>query len=114
MHVNGPASGKSLSDDPAAAAAANPISYVSIAAPPFLLLHGSADNLVSPSQTLILHEALRAAGASSARYVLRDAGHGDLAFLGDPDSGKPWSASEVMNLIVSFLAKNLDPENLEH
>jgi hypothetical protein len=56
----------------------------------------------------VLHEALRAAGVSSTRYVLRDAGHGDLAFLGDPASGKPWSTREVMNLIVSFLAKNLD------
>jgi len=107
-YINGPASGKSLSDAPAAASAANPVGYISAAAPPFLLFHGSADNLVSPSQTLVLHEALRAAGVSSTRYVLQDAGHGDLAFLGDPDSGKPWSTGEVMNLIVGFLAKNLD------
>ncbi len=69
-YVNGPASGKSLSDDPAAVAAANPLNYISGAAPPFLLFHGSADGLVSTSQTLVLHEALRAAGRRSRRHVL--------------------------------------------
>jgi acetyl esterase/lipase len=107
-YVNGPASGKSLSDDPAAVADANPLNYVSASAPPFLLFHGSADGLVSPSQTLVLHEALRAAGANTSRYVLQDAGHGDMTLLSNSISGKPWSTNEVMDLIVSFLAKNLD------
>ena len=106
-YVNGPASGKSLSDDPAAAAAANPVNYVRASAAPFLLFHGSADNLVSPSQTLLLHEALRAAGVQSTRYVLVGAGHGDLAALTNPDSAKPWSTNEVMNLLVSFLRRYL-------
>jgi len=106
-YVNGLASGKSLSDDPAAAAAANPVNYVRASAPPFLLFHGSADNLVSPSQTLLLHEALRAAGVQSTRYVLVGAGHGDLAALTNPDSAKPWSTNEVMNLLVSFLRRYL-------
>ncbi len=38
----------------------------------------------------------------------QDAGHGDMSLLRDSDSGKPWSTNEVMNLLVSFLAKNLD------
>src|SRR5882724_9455006 len=42
--------------------AASPLSYIKAGDPPFLLLHGSADRLVSPSQTLVLHNSLQAAG----------------------------------------------------
>jgi acetyl esterase/lipase len=86
---------------------ANPLTYVTKAAPAFLILHGSQDRLVSPSQTLMLHNALLAAGAPSTRYVLVGADHGDLAFMGDEKSGLPWSAKATMGLIVDFLSKNL-------
>jgi acetyl esterase/lipase len=86
---------------------ANPLTYVSRTAPAFLVLHGSKDRLVSPSQTLMLHNALLAAGAQSTRYVLDGADHGDLAFMGDDNSGLPWSAKETMGVIVEFLTKNL-------
>jgi acetyl esterase/lipase len=88
--------------------AANPISYVSRSDPPFLLMHGSQDRLISPSQTLILHDALLAAGGHSTRYVLAGANHGDLSFMGDLESGKPWSARQTMDVIVDFLKANLD------
>jgi acetyl esterase/lipase len=86
---------------------ANPLTYVGPTAPPFLILHGNKDRLISPSQTLMLHNALLAVGAHSRRYVLDGADHGDLAFMGDEKSGLPWSAKETMGLIVDFLAKNL-------
>jgi acetyl esterase/lipase len=86
---------------------ANPLTYISSADPPFLMLHGSQDKLVSPSQTLILHNALVAAGAHSTRYVLEGAGHGDLAFLGDSKSGLPWSTNQTMGLIVGFLRSSI-------
>ena len=89
---------------------ANPLTYVSASAPPFLIFHGSKDRLVSPSQTLLLHNALLAAGARSTRYVLEGANHGDLAFMGDEKSGLPWSAKETMDIIVRFLKKNLGPD----
>ncbi|WP_340622539.1 prolyl oligopeptidase family serine peptidase [Fusobacterium animalis] len=38
--------------------AANPMTYISKNTPPFLLLHGDKDMLVSPSQTEKLHRAL--------------------------------------------------------
>ena len=86
---------------------ANPLTYVTATAPAFLILHGNKDRLVSPSQTLILHNALLAAGASSTRYVLDGADHGDLAFLGDDKSGLPWSSKETMGIMLEFLRKNL-------
>jgi acetyl esterase/lipase len=90
-------------DTAIAAAAANPLSYIKASAPPFLNFHGSQDRLISPSQTLILHNALIAAGARSRRYVLDGAGHGDLSFLGDTKSGLPWSTKQTMGIIVDFL-----------
>ena len=39
--------------------------------------------MVSPSQTLLLHNALRAKGGRSTRYVLSGTNHGDLAFMGN-------------------------------
>jgi acetyl esterase/lipase len=86
-----------------ASTAANPLTYIQANAPPFLIFHGNQDRMVSPSQTLILHQALVAAGVQSTRYVVDGAGHGDLAFIGDTESGLLWSTNRVMNLIVDFL-----------
>jgi acetyl esterase/lipase len=83
--------------------AANPLTYIKATAPPFLIFHGSQDRLISPSQTLLLHNALVAAGVRSTRYVLEGAGHGDLAFMGDLEAGLPWSTRQTMGIIVDFL-----------
>lgn len=105
--VYGPGSGKAIGADPAAVAAADPITSVDGTDPAFLLFHGSVDKLVSPSQTLMLHEALRAKGVDSTRYVLTDVGHGDLAVPGDPKGAASWTTRQVMDTIVGFLDKNL-------
>lgn len=86
-----------------ATTAANPLTYIKPDAPPFLIFHGSQDKLVSPSQTLLLHNALAAARVHSTRYVLEGAGHGDLAFMGDFEAGLPWSTRQTMGIIVDFL-----------
>jgi acetyl esterase/lipase len=103
VHYIGKASDANTLDLGIAATAANPVKYIHADAPPFLIFHGNQDRMVSPSQTLILHDALRAAGVRSNRYVLDGAGHGDLAFMGDAHSGLLWSTNQVMNLIVDFL-----------
>ena len=98
----------SIQDDPTASAAASPLTYVSSSNPPFVLLHGSADTLPSPSQTLILHDALRAKGAQSTRYVVNGANHGELAFLsGDATLLRQWSSQQVMGVIIRFPQKHL-------
>jgi acetyl esterase/lipase len=108
QYVLGVNSGKALSDDPAAVARANPITYISRDDPPFILFHGTDDRIVSPSQTLILHNALRAAGVKSTRYVLVGAGHGPLAAANGNIAGiDDWSTTAVMDTSVSFLAKQL-------
>jgi len=94
-------------ESPTGSESANPLSYVGRTDPPFLLLHGDNDRLVSPSQTLILHQALRAAGVSSTRYVVHGAGHGGLVAEGDPQSSDLWSSNETMGIIVVFLHRTL-------
>lgn len=41
------------------------------------------------------------------RYVLQGAKHGDLAFLGDLESGLPWSTRQVMGYVIDFLYQHL-------
>jgi acetyl esterase/lipase len=44
----------------------------------------------------------------STRYVLKGAGHGDMAMTGDLHSGLPGSTNQGMGLIVDFLRRTLD------
>jgi acetyl esterase/lipase len=106
--VFGAGTKNTLTDDPAAIKAADPSTYVDSSDPAFVLLHGSDDHLVSPSQTLTLHNNLLAKGVDSTRYVLKGADHGDLSFMGgDSSAGLKWSTEQVMGDIVTFLGKHL-------
>jgi acetyl esterase/lipase len=97
QYIHGKNSGLTSLDKPEVVTKANPITYIDKNDPPFLLFHGTQDPSVSPSQTLLLHNALRAAGVSSTRYVIEGAGHASPEFS-DP---------QVIKIIVDFLNKNL-------
>ena len=56
-----------------AAEKANPINYVTKNSAPMLLLHGMADNVVSPAQSDLLFQALRAHGVAAERYLIPNA-----------------------------------------
>jgi acetyl esterase/lipase len=107
-YVHGPTGGP-LDDEHETVRRANPLTYLGPTTPPFLIMHGTADVVVSPSQTLLLHNALRAAGRNSARYVLHGANHGEAPFLDDPEAGLPWSTTTIMDIIVDFLRAQLTP-----
>ena len=87
--------------------ASDPLRHIASSAPPFLILHGTKDRLVSPSQTLLLHDGLKAKGLNSTRYLIEGADHGDLAFLGNAKAGLLWSSRQTMDLIVNFLNATL-------
>jgi acetyl esterase/lipase len=91
--------------DPAAFAKADPATLAKADSPAFLIFHGNQDALISPSQTLVLHNALKAAGADSTRYIVDGAGHGELSPT--PESKLPWSTQQVMGLVVDFLKAQL-------
>jgi acetyl esterase/lipase len=68
---------------PEAAAAADPIAYVSRDDPPFCIQHGSADGTVPFGQSTLLYEALRSAGVSARLDLFGDTGHGGAAFTSE-------------------------------
>ena len=105
--VYGQGTTKSIRENTPEIQAAGPVKYISSSTSPMLLLHGSQDHLVSPSQTLLLHNALRAKGIDSTRVVLDGADHGDLSFTGNTTAAKPWSAQETMGHITGFLKAKL-------
>ncbi|MGD6741561.1 alpha/beta hydrolase fold domain-containing protein [Streptomyces sp. BH106] len=63
---------------PEAAVAASPARHAHPAAPPVLLLHGDADLVIGPGQSVRLHDALTAAGADSHLLLVHGADHGFL------------------------------------
>lgn len=98
QYVFGRASGMTILDDPDAVQAANPVRHVTGGEPPFLLLHGEIDGLVSPGQTQLLHRALLDHGVDSTRLVVEGAGH----------YGIEWCSTTVLGRIADFLARHLD------
>lgn len=58
------------------AVTANPITYVTKDDPPFLIVHGDRDLLVSHRQSELLHEALKSVGVSSELSIVKNGGHG--------------------------------------
>ena len=83
--------------DPKKLDAANPWKYISSKTPPFLIMHGDIDTVVSPSQSALLHDALIAKGIPSTYYVVKNAKHG----------GDYWVQPEISKLIIDFFDKNL-------
>lgn len=61
--------------------------------PPFLVIHGSKDRLVPFGQSIMLVEALRAAGQDVTFYKLQGADHGDPSF---------WRPA-TLDLVVDFI-----------
>ncbi len=74
----------------------NPINYVDKNSAPMLLMHGTNDQIVSPEQTDLLFQALRAAGVDSERYLIPGADHAD----------EYWVQDAVFDVIVNWLARH--------
>jgi acetyl esterase/lipase len=89
--------GAPIQDVPELAAQANPITYVTAGAPPFLIQHGTADCNVPPQQSQLLYDALTAAGADAGLTLIDGAGHGGSQF---------WEAAN-WQMVVDFLNANL-------
>jgi acetyl esterase/lipase len=67
--------GAPASSVPGLAREASPVSHASAAAPPVRLMHGAADDLVPPAQSIRLAEALHAAGATAELELVPGATH---------------------------------------
>lgn len=99
--IHGPAfaefAGKSILSDPEKAMNASPLGHVKANMPPFLIMHGSADKLVSPVQSEQLYKALIEKGNKVDYVVVEGAGHGDIY----------WYQPTVINKVVEWFKENL-------
>lgn len=99
--LNGPAfkdfAGASVNADPQKAKAASPIGHVDGTEPPFLLMHGSGDKVVSPLQSKKMFEALQNKKVEAEYVLVRGAEHGDL----------PWYQPSVISRVVNFFDRHL-------
>lgn len=70
--------GAGILSDPAKALDASPLGHIRGNLPPFLIMHGTADTLVSPKQSSRLYEALSEKGDDVTFIEVEGAGHGDI------------------------------------
>jgi acetyl esterase/lipase len=80
---------------------ASPLTYASASAPPMLIVHGDADEVVPLSQSEALETKLQAAGAQAQLITVTGGSH-DLA-----EGEFTPSAPELTNRIVAFIASAL-------
>jgi acetyl esterase/lipase len=104
-YLFGPDTSKSVLDDPELVALANPINHLHGAIPAFLFFSGTDDRIISPLQTQLPHQALLGAKATSTRYLLDGAGHGDLTT--DGAQARLWTTKRVLDLVVDFFRTSL-------
>lgn len=91
--------GASIQSDPKKALAASPLGHVDGTEPPFLILHGAQDPLVSPEQSRHLFEALKKDHVSATYWLVENAKHGDL----------PWFQKPIIDRVVGWFTQVLKP-----
>ena len=80
------------------AKAASPVTYVDKNDPPFLIIHGEKDELVSPKQSQLLSAWLKVVGVQNELIIVKDA----------PHFGEMFDVDEIRNKVMSFLKKQLN------
>jgi len=89
--------GGRIHDNPDNLRRANPITYITRDAPPFLVIHGDRDPLVPHHQSELLVAALKKAGVPVTFYTVKGGGHGGFT---DPN---------VDRMTRDFFATHLKP-----
>ena len=82
---------------PDLAKAASPVTYVDKNDPPFLIVHGEKDDLVSTKQSRLLSSWLSVEGVPNEVIIVKDA----------PHFGEMFDADEIRSKVMSFLKKEL-------
>jgi len=83
---------------PDLAKAASPVTYVDKNDPPFLIIHGEKDELVSPKQSQLLSSWLSVFGVHNELVMVKDAPHFGVMFDSD----------EIRTKVMDFLGKHLN------
>ncbi|SHM87415.1 Acetyl esterase/lipase [Cyclobacterium lianum] len=85
-------------DRPDLAKIASPVTYVDEGDPPFLIIHGEADELVSAAHSRLLHSWLKIKGVPTELIIVEDA----------PHFGPMFDVDEIRTKVMEFLARELD------
>jgi acetyl esterase/lipase len=83
---------------PDLAKAASPVTYVDKNDPPFLIIHGEKDDIVSVKQSQLLSAWLKVVGVQNELITVKDAPHFGVMF----------DVDDVRNKVMSFLKKELN------
>jgi acetyl esterase/lipase len=82
---------------PDLAKAASPVTYVDKDDPPFLIIHGEKDDLVSVKQSQLLSSWLTVAGVRNELIIVKDA----------PHFGEMFDTDDIRSKVIGFLKKEL-------
>ncbi len=85
-------------DRPDLAKMASPVSFVDENDPPFLIIHGEKDDMVSPRQSYLLNSWLQVKGIRSELMIVP----------GAPHYGSMFDADEIRVKVLNFLKKELN------
>ncbi len=84
-------------DRPDLAKVASPVTYVDENDPPFLIIHGEKDDLVSPRQSQLLSSWLNTKGVENELILVKDA----------PHFGEMFDVDDIRTKVIDFLQKHL-------
>lgn len=90
--------GDSPINRPDLAKIASPVTYVDKNDPPFLIIHGEKDDMVTPIQSKLLHAWLKTSGAKSELIIVKDA----------PHYGTMFDVDEIRVKVLGFLKSNFN------
>jgi acetyl esterase/lipase len=76
---------------------ASPITYVDKNDPPFLIIHGEKDDIVSNKQSKLLNSWLNVLGVQNELIIVKDA----------PHFGEMYDTEDIRKKVIDFLKKNL-------
>ncbi|MGH7174253.1 MAG: alpha/beta hydrolase fold domain-containing protein, partial [Gemmataceae bacterium] len=91
--------GGPIADNKDKADKANPITYITKDAAPFLIMHGTRDQTVPFNQSELLHAALKKAGVETTLKPIEGAGHG----------GPQFQTPEIVKTLETFFDRYLKP-----
>jgi dipeptidyl aminopeptidase/acylaminoacyl peptidase len=78
---------------------ASPITYVDKNDPPFLIIHGEKDDIVSNKQSKLLNSWLNILGVQNELVIVKDA----------PHFGVMYDTEYIREKVIDFLKRNLIP-----
>jgi dipeptidyl aminopeptidase/acylaminoacyl peptidase len=86
---------------------ASSTTYITADDPPFLILYGDMDRVVDPQQSMLMYNALTAAGVPAQLVAVHNGNH-MLNPIAHVESTSPTS-DQIMEMIIAFFDKYLKP-----